>query len=246
MRKLIIGFAWLSPFVAIILWPHAPAIGIVVVAISHALWLYPTLRPNVQWFGPVVTRFETDRREIWLTIDDGPTGDTPAILDALAKLNTKVTFFLKGALASQNPDSVRSILAAGHAVGNHSYSHPSATFWCLPPPQIAGEIDGCNAVLGMQRYFRAPVGMKNPAVHPLLAGRNMRLIGWSVRGFDTVIDDPARISARITSGARSGAIVVLHQGRTHSLRCIERVIQDLQRDGYAFVIPDDARLKTNR
>lgn len=246
MRKVIVGFAWLSPFVAIILWPHAPAIGIAVVAISHALWLYPTLRPNVQWLGPVVTRFETDRREVWLTIDDGPTDDTVAILEMLSRLNAKATFFLKGAFARQKPDLVRSILAGGHAIGNHSYSHPSATFWCLPVPQIAAEIDQCNAVLGAQRYFRAPVGMKNPAVHPLLAERKMRLIGWSIRAFDTVTDDPARVAARIASGTRPGAIIVLHQGRSHSLACIDRVIQDLEKDGYAFVIPADDRLKANR
>src|SRR5438445_9025147 len=132
MRNLIFGFAWLSPSVAIILWPRAPLTGIAIVAASHGLLLYPTLRPNVQWFGPVITRFEASSREVWLTIDDGPTDDTPAILGLLAKTNIKATFFLKGALASLRPDLVRSILAGGHSIGNHSYTHPSATFWCLP------------------------------------------------------------------------------------------------------------------
>ena len=51
--------------------------------LSHVLLMYPIVRPNVQWFGPVVTRFSTERKELWLTIDDGPTEDTRAVLDAV-------------------------------------------------------------------------------------------------------------------------------------------------------------------
>jgi len=72
MRNLIVGFGWLAPFAAIVLWPHSALGALSVVALSHALLLYPTLRPNVQWLGPVITRFETNAREVWLTIDDGP------------------------------------------------------------------------------------------------------------------------------------------------------------------------------
>jgi peptidoglycan-N-acetylglucosamine deacetylase len=245
-RHLIVGFAWLAPFAAIIVWSRSPLSGIAILAASHALFLYPTLRPNVQWFGPVITRFETRAREVWLTIDDGPTDDTPAILDLFAKTNLKATFFLKGSLAAQRPDLVRSILAGGHTIGNHSHTHPSATFWCLPSPPIAEEIDQCNAVLSTPRDFRAPVGMKNPAVHPLLAARDMRLIGWSVRGFDSVRSNPDQVAARIMSRVAPGAIIVMHQGWPHSLRCIQRVVDEIQKNGYSFVIPSDNRLKTNR
>lgn len=246
MRNLIVGFAWLSPFVAVIVWPHVPVIGVAIVAVSHALLLYPTLRPNVQWFGPVVTRFAGEGRQVWLTIDDGPTDDTNAILDALAKADAKVTFFLKGALAREKPELVRSILERGHTIGNHSQTHPSATFWCLPPSVIASEIDRCTAVLGRRLHFRAPVGMKNPAVHPLLAERGMRLIGWSARGFDTVTSDPDRVAARILPRVQPGAIIVIHQGRPHSVACLKRVVDALRQADYAFVIPSEDRLKTNR
>ena len=244
MRNLIVGFAWLAPFAAIVVWQQSPAAAIGVVALSHALLLFPTLRANNQWLGPVVTRFETQDREVWLTIDDGPGDDTPALLDLLAKTNTKVTFFLKGSRTT--PAALGAIKRAGHTIGNHSWSHPSGSFWCLPAPSIAHEIDACNEVLGQQRYFRAPVGMKNPAVHPALRARDMRLIGWTARGFDSVRADPDRVAARIVPRVNPGAIVVMHQGRPHSLASIERVIHDLHAAGYAFVIPDEARLKTNR
>lgn len=244
MRNLIVGFAWLAPFVAIIVWPHSIIAAIAIVALSHALLLIPTLRANVQWLGPVITHFETDAKEVWLTIDDGPTEDTPALLEMLARTNTKATFFLKGVRAT--PAAIGAITRAGHTIGNHSFSHPSATFWCLPPSWIAREIDQCNAVLGNRRYFRAPVGMKNPAVHPLLARRDMRLIGWTARGFDSVRADPDRVAARIVPRIRPGAIIVMHQGRPHSLACIERVISDLNAAGYTFGLPAEDRLKAKR
>ena len=244
MRNLIVGFAWLAPFAAIVVWQHSPAAAIGVVALSHALLLFPTLRANNQWLGPVITRFETTEREVWLTIDDGPGDDTPALLELLARTHTKVTFFLKGSRTT--PAALGAIARAGHTIGNHSWSHPSASFWCLPAPSIAEEIDACTRVLGKQRYFRAPVGMKNPAVHPVLRERGMMLIGWKARGFDSVRTDPDRVASRILPRVTPGAIVVMHQGRPHSLACIERVVNDLRAAGYSFVIPDETRLKTNR
>ena len=221
-------------------------------ALSHALILYPTLRPNVQWLGPVITDFATDRKEVWLTLDDGPTDDTRAILDLFDAHGVKATFFVKGVLAEGRADVIRDIIARGHSVANHSQTHPSASFWCSLPGRVAAEIDGCNRALekitgAAPRWFRAPVGMKNPAVHPALGKRNMRLIGWSARSFDAVLSDPEQILARILPALRPGAILVLHQGREHSLRVLERVILAVQERGYAFVVPDDAALRsTNR
>jgi peptidoglycan/xylan/chitin deacetylase (PgdA/CDA1 family) len=239
MRRVILTFAVVAPIALVALWTRAPLIGIGILALSHALLLYPTLRPNVQWLGPVITCFEPEGNELWLTIDDGPTDDTLAILDAL---DVKATFFVKGTLARRQPELIRAIVERGHSIGNHSDTHPSGTFWCLPPRAIAREIDGGVSA----KWFRAPVGMKNPFVHPALHRRGMRLIGWSVRGFDSVGDDIERVVRRIVPRVFPGAIVVLHQGRAISSRCIARVVGELRARGYSFVIPDDARLKTKR
>ncbi|HVG23108.1 MAG TPA: polysaccharide deacetylase family protein, partial [Thermoanaerobaculia bacterium] len=238
----------MAPVALVLLWPTAPAIAIGIVALSHALLLYPVLRPNVQWLGPVVTRFDTSRKEVWLTIDDGPTDDTPAVLDLFDRHDVKATFFVKGELAEQFPEAAQEILRRGHSLANHSHTHPSGSFWCSPPGRVAHEIDGCNRAItsiagAPPRWFRAPVGMKNPAVHPTLARRGMRLIGWTARGFDAVRSDPREILARILPHLRPGAIIVLHQGRDHSLRVIEHVIVALKERGYAFVIPEDEQLR---
>jgi peptidoglycan/xylan/chitin deacetylase (PgdA/CDA1 family) len=255
MRALILWFAsfatLLIPILLLVLFRPWWPIAIGVMALSHALVLWPTLRPNSQWLGPVIRRFESSSNEVWLTIDDGPTDDTPALLDALNARNVKATFFVKGSLCAEHPDLVRLMLARGHTVANHSQTHPSASFWCLPPRAIARQIDDCNAALTAitgetPHLFRAPVGMKNPFVHPILSRRHMTLLGWSVRGFDSFGDDVERVAQRIVPRVRSGSIIVMHQGRDFSVACVSRVIDKLQARGYSFVIPDFERLKTNR
>ena len=255
MRALILWFAFfatlLIPMLLLVLFPPWWLIAIAVLALSHALVLWPTLRPNSQWLGPVITCFESPANEVWLTIDDGPTGDTAALLDALDARGVKATFFVKGSLAAEHPELVRLMLTRGHAVANHSQTHPSGAFWCLPPTAIAREIDECSKELMLitgeaPRLFRAPVGMKNPFVHPILARRNMTLVGWSVRGFDSFGDDVGRVAARIVPRVRNGSIIVMHQGRGFSVACVSRVVDELQARGYSFVIPGLERLKTNR
>src|SRR5688500_4563050 len=177
-----------APVIAVLIWPWSPWAALAVVMASHALVLYPTLRPNAQWLGPVATHFDTRTREVWLTIDDGPTDDTSAVLDALDTRGARATFFVKGALAANDPQAIREIVGRGHAVANHSYSHPSGSFWCLPPRAIHREIEECNRTIrditgADSRLFRAPVGMKNPFVHPALGG--MPLVGRSDRALDS-------------------------------------------------------------
>jgi peptidoglycan/xylan/chitin deacetylase (PgdA/CDA1 family) len=249
MRKPILVGLVVAPVIAVLIWAWSPWAAAGIVMLSHALVLYPTLRANVQWLGPVATTFETGARELWLTIDDGPTADTTAILDALDARGARATFFVKGTAAAGNPEAVREIVRRGHGVANHSYSHPSASFWCLPPSAIRREIDECNRVLqeitgSLPVMFRAPVGMKNPFVHPALGV--MSLVGWSARAFDTATSDPDTVLRRLMPDIQPGAILLLHQGRSRSVEIISRVVDVLQQQGYAFVLPSPGRLKTNR
>jgi peptidoglycan-N-acetylglucosamine deacetylase len=167
LRKAILAFAVVAPLLTIALWSTSPVLAITLLALSHALILYPTLVPNAQWLGPVITSFESNGNELWLTIDDGPTEDTRELLEVLDARGAKATFFVKGSLAEEHEDRIREIVSRGHSVANHSHTHPSGTFWCLPPAAIRREIDRCNSVLARilgapPQWFRAPVGMKNP------------------------------------------------------------------------------------
>ena len=251
MRRVVLTGLFVAPLIAIALWHWSAISAIGVIALSHALLLYPTLRPNVQWLGPVITRFNTDSKELWLTIDDGPTDDTPALLDLFDRRGARATFFVKGIRAEARPEMIREMIRRGHTVANHSWSHPSGTFWCLPPGRIAEQITRCNDVLQKitgttPLLFRAPVGTKNPGVHPALRRLGMTLVGWSARAFDTRTNDPEVVVKRIMPEITPGAIILLHQGRRASLPMLDRVIEEAHRRGYRFVIPPLDRLKTNR
>jgi peptidoglycan-N-acetylglucosamine deacetylase len=257
VRRALLAFAILAPFVAIALWPVSRLLAVGVVFGSHMLILYPTLRARSQWLGPVITRFEASEPQVWVTIDDGPAPDTSEILEILARHDAKATFFVKGVLAERSPDALRAVQELGHEIANHSMTHPSATFWCLGPAAIAREIEGCNRVVesitgARPERFRAPVGMKNPFVHPILARLDMPLVAWTSRGWDGVDGfDPETAAERILADASRGAIILMHQGvkdaagRDASARCLDLVLSGLAERGLACVIPPTDRLVTS-
>lgn len=254
-RPLLIGCALIAPLLSLAFIGTNLYLALAPLFISHLLLLYATLVPNCQWWGPVMTAFTTDEREVWLTIDDGPSPvHTTKILDLLAQFEARATFFVVGEKAEKHPHLITEILARGHALANHTQTHPSGSFWCAGPGKIRSEIDrGADTLRTTPErpaiLFRAPAGMKNPFVHPALARRAMTLVGWTVRGLDTVRRDPARVAERIEKAARPGAIVLLHEGqRTRkdpdfNPRCLELTLQRLAARGYRFVIPRPERLR---
>ncbi|MDQ6861773.1 MAG: polysaccharide deacetylase family protein [Verrucomicrobiota bacterium] len=258
IRPLLIGVAFVAPVLSIALALAGTNIvgSLAPLFASHLLLLYATLVPNHQWWGPIVTRFETSEQEVWLTIDDGPCpAHTLRILDLLEQFDARATFFVVGERADKFPHLITEILTRGHTLANHTYTHPRATFWCAGPSKIGAETDACAETMRTTperpaRYFRSPVGMTNPFVHPVLARRGLQLIGWSVRGLDTILRDPDRVVARIEKHVRPGAIILLHEGQrvdTHpefNLRCLELTLQRLTSCGYRFVIPSPERLRT--
>src|SRR5882757_7713989 len=129
---------WVVPGLAATV-PVAAVAGVPLLA--HAL-LHPACAAfvisatvaNCAWFGPVVTRFATPRREVWLTIDDGPDPeDTPQLLTLLATHDAHATFFVIGERAAAHPALIRAITDAGHEVAHHTYTHPLRTFWYASP-----------------------------------------------------------------------------------------------------------------
>ena len=246
-RRLILTFAVAAAVFFVVTVGWHPWLALAVLFMSHLLVLYPTLVANCSWWGPVVTHFETPRREVWLTIDDGPDAiHTPRMLELLARFGAHATFFIIGEKAAALPAEVARIRAAGHEIANHTFSHPSGSFWAFLPAPIAREIDRHPEPSG---YFRAPAGLKNFFVHPALARRRMQLIGWAVRGLDTVSSDPEAVAARIRRGLRPGAILLLHEGhRTGTApdfhpRCLELTLELLATEGYRCVLPAPEQLQ---
>ncbi len=248
-RRFLLAFAFVAPCLAFYLVRTNLFLALAPIFLSHVLLLYATLVANCQWFGPVICCFETSDPEVWLTIDDGPSpAHTVAMLDLLDRFQARATFFVIGHRAEKYPPLITEILARGHEIANHTYSHPSATFWAAGPRRISAEIDLCAELLraGPDRpahYFRAPVGFKNVFVHPELKRRRLALIGWTVRGLDTVRRDPARVADIIVRKTRPGAIILLHEGQratkdpTFNPRCVELTLAGLAEKGYRCVIP---------
>src|SRR5262249_18320441 len=138
---------------------------------------------NCAWFGPVVTEFATERREVWLTIDDGPDPeDTPRLLDLLDEAGAKATFFLIGDRAQRYRSLVGNIVRRGHGLGNHTQTHPTGSFWAAGPRRAQREIQAAQSSIGHPTsLFRAPVGMANIFVHRAARENGLTMIGWSIR-----------------------------------------------------------------
>ncbi|MEP6698315.1 MAG: polysaccharide deacetylase family protein [Verrucomicrobiota bacterium] len=226
--------------------------------LSHLLLLYATLRANCQWWGPVVRAFATEQKEVWLTIDDGPSpAHTLKMLDLLQRFDARVTFFVIGTHAENYPHLITEILSHGHEIANHTFTHPSGTFWCASPAKIAAEISRCQEMLRSSperpaRLFRAPAGLKNCFLHPELTRRGLRLVGWTVRGLDTIRRDATSVAAAILEKVEPGAILLLHEGHRvekdpeHNLRCLEMTLSGLFERGYQCVIPAPEALLVRR
>ncbi len=215
---------------------------------------YAIFQPACNWLVPVVTRFKTARKEVWLTIDDGPDGtNTEQLIEILARHNARATFFVKGQYLLKHARLAGPLLAAGHTLANHTHTHPAALFWCYPPRYIRSEIASCNDALkqttGLQpNWFRSPVGIKSLFLQPILANHGMRLIAWSLKGKDGIVCNPIAVAKRIKSLVRPGDIILLHEGRLDSNKqassneCIGLVVEELAQMGYSFVVPTDEQL----
>jgi peptidoglycan/xylan/chitin deacetylase (PgdA/CDA1 family) len=233
--------------VAVAWWRWGWRIGLPAMLASHAVFWWGVMWPRSSLYGPVLARLSTREPCVWLTIDDGPSDETQAVLDLLDAHGAKATFFLVGERAAARPQLVREIAARGHGIGNHSATHPSAWFWALGPRRMRAEIAHCQqtllAITGIApRWFRAVVGMANPFVSAPLRDLGLARVAWSARGFDAVAADPASVIARIERGLSPGAIVLLHEGASHgrNLDTIALLLQRLDARGYRTVLPESS------
>ena len=215
------------------------------------------LHPRLQGLCDVTSRFITDAPEVWLTIDDGPSPeDTPQILDLLDEYNAKATFFVIGERAESHPELIRQVLARGHEIGAHTYTHPVASFWFAGASRTQSEVEKCHKLLqglgANLRWFRAPVGIKNFWLRRTLREHGLHCVSWSIRSGDSFSRSPESVTSRILSKLRPGAILLLHEGSslTESIRvhAIAQVLQALQERGYRCVLPGERavnQLSTN-
>lgn len=201
--------------------------------------------PGFSFFLPIVSRGERGAIGVALTFDDGPDPEvTPRLLELLSRHGIKATFFVTGVRAERYPDLVRAILAGGHAVGNHSYSH-SPFLMCKSQAVLAREVDSCQRVLRqfgiVPLAFRPPVGITTPRLWQVLLENGMFCINFSLRAGDMGNRRVARLAQRLLAKVGAGDIVLLHdvaprQGDVaHLLNEFSVLIKGLQGRGLEIV-----------
>lgn len=178
---------------------------------------YATMAPRSQLYGRTLIHGD-DPRQFALTYDDGPNDPhTLRLLDVLARSQAKATFFLIGRYVRQRPEIARSIRAAGHEIGNHTYSHPNLIF--VSARRLRQELEDCNKALedalGTRvSLFRPPFGGRRPGVLRMARSLRLKTVMWSVTGYDWSAQSPEFILGNLAPGlnSRRGEIALLHDG----------------------------------
>jgi peptidoglycan/xylan/chitin deacetylase (PgdA/CDA1 family) len=167
-----------------------------------------------------------------ITIDDGPDPEvTSRVLDLLDEHHAKATFFCIGERIAQYPALARAIVARRHEIGNHSFRH-TGYFSLLGPRGLATEVSRAQQTIAMAtgeipRFFRAPAGLRNPFLEPVLARANLLLASWTRRGFDTMNGSADVVLRRLTRRLAAGDILLMHDGHAARTRAGVPVILEV-------------------
>jgi len=184
---------------------------------------------------------------IALTLDDGPSPQTRLILDELARLKAPATFFVIGRQAVNYPKELRRMVAEGHTIGNHSWSHP--WFWKLSPAAMRTELDKTDAAIrkitGVEpKYVRPPYGNVNATVKSAAKSRGLAVIDWNIDPEDWKVRNTQVVIKRVVGAARPGSIILSHDIYPTTRKAIGPIIEKLRAKGYVFVSLDDLLGKT--
>jgi peptidoglycan/xylan/chitin deacetylase (PgdA/CDA1 family) len=194
--------------------------------------------PRSNFFLPVISRGNTGKNMVALTFDDGPAQPTTKqILELLDKYSVGATFFVSGANALKHPEIIGEIIARGHAIGNHSFSHNpflmlgsyNYLYQEIFRTQEVLEKMGVNALA-----FRPPVGIISPKLPLVMDKLGMFCVTFNCRAFDAGNRRIKNLGSRILKKVKADDIILLHDVPSRSeednaiiLSEIESVLQGL-------------------
>jgi peptidoglycan/xylan/chitin deacetylase (PgdA/CDA1 family) len=230
----------------------AGAAGVAAAGAAVLLGQYPTM----QVYGATICREPTAGRKVCLTYDDGPNPElTPRLLDLLDRYGAKATFFLIGEWAEREPGLIRETVARGHALGNHTYTHP--TMPAHGAKRIREELRRCRAgveasgetfsTIDGAALMRPPYGRRRPGTLRTMREEGYVPVTWSVTCYDWRAHTTTRAISRRGKRAKEGDIILLHDGsneepaadRHKSIEGTENILEHLTPKGYSFVtVPD--------
>ncbi len=174
-----------------------------------------------------------------LTFDDGPHPEfTSKLLAVLDKYNVKATFFVVGKMAEKRPDLVREELAAGHEIGNHTYSH--ANLAKLSEAGAAAELKECEDALReitgeKAKYCRPPGGRYDRETVIAASQMGLTTVLWTDNSADYLDLGEKKLQRRVLSRAAPGGIILMHDGVQQTIDVLPAIIEKLRSKGYRFV-----------
>ncbi|MBI2958085.1 MAG: glycosyltransferase [Chloroflexi bacterium] len=205
--------------------------------------------PGSTVFGKVYSKARPGARVIALTFDDGPNEPyTSQIIDILDSQGIKATFFFTGKNVELYPDTARRVVAEGHVLGNHSYSHDANHALTIKGARdVEAAQRAIYSVVGVAPHFyRPPHGKKSPWELAYLQRDNIVAVNWSIATNELHTNDAQAVAERIVRKARPGGIIDLHDGygnehgtvnaaKSLTVEALPLIIKSLQDKGYAFV-----------
>jgi peptidoglycan-N-acetylglucosamine deacetylase len=210
---------------------------------------YGTVSRSSQLFGPCVYKGPGRRRTIALTFDDGPSEGTLPILDYLSQQNVWATFFQCGMNVRRLPLVAGQVVAAGHQIGNHTYSHPRLPF--KSPDFIEREFTEAQHIITEETgiapmVLRPPYGFRWVGLGETQRKLSLLCVMWTVIGYDWRWS-PERIANHVLSRSHSGGIICLHDGRavqqkpdtSATLCALRKIVPVLKDNGFEFEVISD-------
>lgn len=208
---------------------------------------YQSMAPTGQWYGRTFTGLPRGTKQIALTYDDGPNDPhTFRLLEVLSKHQIRATFFLIGRYVQQRPDIVRELAAAGHNLGNHTFTHPVLSL--KSSRDIRRELTDCHqaiqdAIGSQSNLFRPPFGARRPAVLRIAREMGLQPVMWNVTGYDWNAPPAATIEKKCASQIRGGDVILLHDGghkqmgadRSQTVLATDHLIARYKSERYEFV-----------
>ena len=190
--------------------------------------------------GPAQVSRGPKVKQVALTYDDGPAALTPAFLNKLKSLGVPATFFMIGQQVGANASLLRRMLAEGHMVANHSWSHPMLG---AGGPAASSQLSQTSAAIRKATgftpcLFRPPYGSSGTDLVRRTRAQGMTSVLWSVDPLDWRQPGTRAIVSRVASGAGPGAIILSHDGggaRGQTLAALPGIVKALRRKGYRFV-----------
>lgn len=194
------------------------------------------------YFVNSLTHKRTKIKEVALTFDDGPTEFTPKFLDLLKENNIKATFFCIGKQVEKYPETFQRIIAEGHTIGNHTFSHSNNTGF-LSTPKMVEEIEKCDQIMEKvgnikNNLYRPPFGVTNPNIAKAIRQTHKKSIGWNVRSLDTITDNEKTIYKRVTKNLKKGSIILLHDTSEKTYNVLKDLLLFLKDKKYSTFTVD--------